>query len=164
MTTSTPTTSACRNEALKSPVLAAFLRLPRTLSQCIAAEGHLRAADASAFDSAQRACEAADETLSSELRKILALPEACPSDRSMRRLAFLLRSVLSIENNGDRRYLAASLLHDAQLFETWGAQPMHPVMPRIERHCLGQIARLVELRAAGTAGHAPEASSPGLAA
>ena len=61
MTTSTTYhLRVCRNEALKSPVLAAFLRLPRTAQPVHRQpEGHLRAGRCfGRFDSARRACRA----------------------------------------------------------------------------------------------------------
>jgi hypothetical protein len=166
MTDATPTTSACRDEGRTalSPVEGAFLRLSRSLDRCITAERHLLQVDADGFDSARTACEAAGDILTALLGQILALPETAPADRSLRQLAFILNSVLSIESDGDRGFFAVSLLHHARLFEAWDPQPTDPMIPGLERHCLAKIARLIELRDTITAESTPEASGPGIAA
>jgi hypothetical protein len=148
MTDATPTTSTCRDEGLTtlSPIEATFVRLARTLDQCIAAERCLLEVDAMEFDEAQTACEAAGETLTTQLGKLLAMADAGPADRSLRRLAFLLKCALSIEHDADRAHLAASLLDQAPLFELRASHPADPLIRGLGRRCLAQVAQLVELR------------------
>jgi hypothetical protein len=148
MTDATPTTSACRDEGRTalSPVEGAFLRLSRSLDRCIAAEQCLLEVDALEFDDARTACETAGETLTTQLRQLLAMTDAGPADRALRRLAFLLKSVLSIEHDADRAHFAASLLDQAPLFEL-RASDAAGLLPRdLARCCLVQVAHLVGLR------------------
>lgn len=159
MTDDTPTTSACRDEGQTalSAIEAAFLHLSRTLDRCLTAERCLLEVDAMEFEKARTACEAAGETLTTQLGLLLAMADAGPADRSLRRLAFLLKCVLSIEHDADRADFAASLLDQAPLFELRASHPADPLIRGLGRRCLAQVARLVELR---DTTFIPESTSP----
>jgi hypothetical protein len=166
MTDTTPTTPACHDEGQTalSPIEAAFIRLSRTLDTCVAAERHLLEVDAFAYDEARAATEAAGETLATQLGQLLAMAEEGPSDRSLRRLSFMLNSVLSIEHDGDRAHFAASLLDQAALFEIGGHYPVRARLRDLGLRSLAQVSRLIDLRDTITADRVPEAEGPGLAA
>ncbi|MBK1637288.1 hypothetical protein [Rhodovulum adriaticum] len=148
MTNATSITSACGDEGLTipTPVQSAFLRLLHALDRCIAAERQLLETDAGDFDSARAACEMAGETLSMHFGELLAMPESGPSDKSLRRLAFVMNSLLSIENNADRAYFAAALLDHAPLFDPEEFSPTGPMLRGLHLACLTQTALLVDLR------------------
>jgi hypothetical protein len=166
MTDATPTTPACRDEGQTalSPIEAAFLHLSRTLDTCVAAERHLLEVDAFEYDEARAATEAAGETLTTQLGQLLAMAEEGPADRCLRRLAFMLNSVLSIEHDADRAHFAACLLDQAALFEVGGRHPARAPFRDLGWRSIAQISRLIDLRDTITADAAPEAESPGLAA
>ena len=167
MTDATPTTSACRDEGRTalSPVEGAFLRLSRSLDRCIAAEQCLLEVDALEFDDARTACETAGETLTTQLRQLLAMTDTGPADRALRRVAFLVKCVLSIEHDADRAHLAASLLDQACLFELRATHLTDPRLRAPSQRCLVQVAHLVELRnTTVTPETTPAVHSPELAA
>jgi hypothetical protein len=166
MTDATPTTSACRDEGqiALSSIEAAFLRLSRTLDTCVAAERHLLEVDAFEYDEARVACEAAGETLTTQLGQLLPMADEGPADRSLRRLSFMLNSVLSIEHDADRAHFAASLLDQAALFEVGGRHPASAPLRDLGWRCIAQVSRLIDLRDTITADPLPEAEGPGLAA
>lgn len=164
MTDAIPTTSACRDEGRTalSPIEAAFVRVMRTLDRCIAAERYFFEVDASEFDGARTACETTAEILTTQLVRLLAMPDVGPTDRSLRRLAFLVNCVLSVEDKADRAHLAASLLDQSSLFELRASHPAGLLTRDLGWHCLSQVAQLVELRDTtfipeiASAVHAPE--------
>lgn len=148
MTDATPTTSACRDEGRTalSPIEGAFLRLARALNRCIATEQHLLEVATLEFDDARTACETAGETLTTQLGELLAMTDTGPADRALRRVAFLMKCVLSIEHDADRAHLAASLLDQACLFELGASHPTDRRLRGPGQRCLVQVAHLVELR------------------
>lgn len=147
-----------------SPIEAAFGRLTRTLDTCVAAERHLLEVDAFECDEARAACEAAGEIVTTQLGQLLAMAEEGPADRSLRRLAFMLNSVLSIEHDADRAHFAASLLDHAALFEIQGNHAASPPIRGLGRRCLAQIAQLINLRDTVTSESTPAVCYPELVA
>ena len=145
MTNATPITSACHDEGptALSPTEAAFLRMARSLDRCIAAERYLFKVSAPEFDKAKTACETAGEILATQIDALLAVVDADPA---LRRIAFLMKCVLSIEHNADRAYFASSLSDQASLFEPQQNLSADPRIRHFSRHCLANVARLVELR------------------
>lgn len=166
MTDATPTTPACDDEGhtALSPIEAAFIRLSRTLDTCVAAERHLLEVDAFEYDDARASCEAAGETLTTQLGQLLAMAEEGPADRSLRRLSFMLNGVLSIEHDADRAHFAASLLDHAALFEVGERHPVRAPLRDLGRRCIAQVSRLIDLRDTITPRPLPKAEGPGLAA
>jgi hypothetical protein len=167
MTTLTPITPHSRNEGLTAaltPVGAAFLELLHMLEAGIAAERGVLRSDTNAFDAAQKAAEVADKKLGAQCAALLAMPDLCAADRSLRKMAFLLNSVLSMEHDTDRRFHAALTLRHARIFEAWGAAPTTRTVRDLQRRCLARIAVLMRLRDIGH-DHAEAAGcTPGLGA
>lgn len=166
MTDATPTTPACNDEGhtALSPIEAAFINLSRTLDTCVAAERHLLEVDAFAYDEARAATEAAGESLTTQLGQLLAMADEGPADRALRRLAFVLNSVLSIEHDGDRAHFAACLRDQAALFDIGGHRPARARLRDLGWRSIAQVSRLIDLRDTITADRIPEADGPGLAA
>jgi hypothetical protein len=166
MTDATGITSDFSEEGptARTPVQAAFLRLLRALDRCIAAERQLLEAAADDFETLRSACETAGEALTTHIAALLAMPDACPSDRSLQRLAFVLQTVLSIENDADRVYVSAAFLHHVRLFEACDPRPTGPMPGSLERRSLHATALLVGLRTTVIVDASPKACGPGLAA
>jgi hypothetical protein len=165
MTEAIPITSARRDEGLaaRTPVEAAFLQLLAVLDRCIASERLLLEVDPDEFDSTRAACETAGETLTRQLSELVVMPDAGPADRSLRRLAFMVQSLLSIEHDADRAFYAANLLYHVALFDARAPQPAGPTPQALHQRCLERAARLVRLRDTPTGQATPAACSPALA-
>jgi hypothetical protein len=162
MTTLTPITLRRRDEgpnAAMTPVSAAFINLVGLLETAIAAERGVLDADAEGFHAAQASAESAGERLAGQCAALLALPDLCATDRALRTTAFLLQTLLSTENDDDRRFYSAQMQRYAKVFETFGDGPTARIKRSLQRCCMNQIAVLMRLRDAEQVHHDAEAEA-----
>ncbi|MFV1877780.1 hypothetical protein [Nioella sp.] len=126
-----------------------FAELLRSLDACIAAERPLQrgVADifAANFDTALTEAEQARDALFASLTAVIELPEDLPTDRVLRLMAMALKSLLSIECDEDRVYLADTLMQHAQLFEVRGSHPTMRTVRRVQQHFFRSCAVLMSM-------------------
>jgi hypothetical protein len=143
-----------------TPVSAAFKRLLRDLDACVAAERAIQRdfgdALSSGFDAALRAAETAREVLSVRLRDLVAAPERRAEDRQLRLTAFMLQTLLGIQDDHDRAYLYATVSENAQLLESQGVHPNARMVRALLSRFLESCAALLALEDFGGPGHEPD--------
>lgn len=126
-----------------------FATLLRSLDACIAAERPLQrgVADifAANFDTALTEAEQARDALLASLTAVIELPEDLPTDRVLRLMAMALKTLLSIECDEDRVYLADTLIQNAQLFEVRGSHPTMRTVRRVQQHFFRSCAVLMSM-------------------
>ena len=101
--------------------------------------------------SATLAPDARDALLAS-LTAVIELPEDLPTDRVLRLMAMALKTLLSIECDEDRVYLADTLIQNAQLFEVRGAHPTMRAVRRVQQHFFRSCAVLMSMEDFGGPG------------
>jgi hypothetical protein len=146
-----------------------FAELLRSLDACIAAERPLQRGVANifatGFDTALAEAEEARDALLASLTAVIELPEERPTDRVLRLMAMALKSLLSIECDVDRMYLADALIQNAQLLKVQGAHPTMRAVRRVQQHFFRSCAVLMSLEDFGGPGPDGDgACGPSLAA
>lgn len=146
-----------------------FTELLRSLDACIAAERPLQrgVADifAANFDTALTEAEQARDALLASATAVIEVPEDLPTDRVLRLMAMALKSLLSIECDEDRVYLADTLMQHAQLFEVRGSHPTMRKVRRVQQHFFRSCAVLMSMQDFGGPGPDGDgACGPALAA
>ncbi|MBK5944879.1 hypothetical protein CCR83_00055 [Rhodobacter veldkampii DSM 11550] len=146
-----------------------FAELLRSLDACIAAERPLQrgVADIFApnFDTALAEAEQARDALLASLSTVIDLHEERPSDRALRLMAMALKTLLSIECDEDRVYLADALMQNAQLLEVQGAHPTMRAVRRVQQHFFRSCVVLMSMQDFGGPGPDGDgACGPALAA
>ena len=146
-----------------------FTELLRSLDACIAAERPLQrgVADifAANFDTALTEAEQARDALLASATAVIEVPEDLPTDRVLRLMAMALKSLLSIECDEDRVYLADTLMQHAQLFEVRGSHPTMRTVRRVQQHFFRSCAVLMSMQDFGGPGPDGDgACGPALAA
>lgn len=133
-----------------------FAVLLRALDACIAAERPLQrgVADifAPTFDTALTEAEQARDALLASLTAVIDLHEERPTDRALRLMAMALKTLLSIECDEDRVYLADTLMRNAQLLEVRGAHPTIRGVRRVQQHFFRSCAVLMSMQDFGGSG------------
>lgn len=133
-----------------------FTELLRSLDACIAAERPLQrgVADifAANFDTALTEAEQARDALLASATAVIEVPEELPTDRVLRLMAMALKTLLSIECDEDRVYLADTLLQSAQIFEVRGAHPTMRAVRRVQQHFFRSCAVLMSMEDFGGPG------------
>mgnify|MGYP001045013706 CR=1 FL=1 len=150
MTKSDRITTRRPNEGItvvQTAVSYGFAELLRSLDACIKAERPLQreVADifAANFDAALAEAEQARDALLASLIAVIELPEELPTDRVLRLMAMALKSLLSIECDEDRMYLADALMQNAQILEVQGAHPTTRAVRRVQQHFFCSCALLM---------------------
>jgi len=133
-----------------------FAELLRLLDACIAAERPLQrgVADifAANFDTALSEAEQARDALLASLTAVIDIPEERPTDRVLRLMAMALKTLLSIESDEDRVYLADTVMQNAQLLEVQGAHPTVRAVRRVQQHFFRSCAVLMSMEDFGGPG------------
>ena len=127
----------------------AFAGLLRDLDACIDAEAPLQrgVADvfAPGFDAALAKAETARAHLMARLDHLIDLPAQRAADRPLRLMALFLRTLLSVENDGDRAYIHATVAQHAHLLDVAGAAPSARMLRRLQRHFFRSCDALMRL-------------------
>lgn len=133
-----------------------FAELLRSLDACIKAERPLQrgVADifATNFDTALAEAEQARHAIFASLTAVIELHEELPTDRVLRLMAMALKTLLSIECDEDRVYLAGTLMQNAQLLEVQGAHPTMRAVRRVQQHFFRSCAVLMSMEDFGGPG------------
>lgn len=133
-----------------------FAELLRSLDACIKAERPLQRgfADifASIFDTALAEAEQARDALLTSLTAVIELHEELPTDRVLRLMATALKTLLSIECDEDRMFLAGTLMQSAPLLEVQGAHPTMRAVRRVQQHFFRSCAVLMSMQDFGGPG------------
>lgn len=146
-----------------------FAELLRSLNACIAAERPLQrgVADifATGFDTALAEAEEARDALLTSLSAVIDLHEERPTDRVLRLMAMALKTLLSLECDEDRVFLADTLMQNAQLLEVRGSHPTMRAVRRVQQHFFRSCAVLMSMEDFGGPGPDDDgACGPSLAA
>ncbi|MEZ0468787.1 hypothetical protein [Phaeobacter sp. SYSU ZJ3003] len=172
MTKSNRTTPHRPNEEItvaQTAVSYGFAELLRSLDACTKAERPLQRgiADifATNFDTALAEAEQARDALLTSLNAVIELHEELPTDRVLRLMAMALKTLLSIECDDDRVYLADMLMRNSQQLQVRGAQPTMRSIRRVQQHFFRSCAVLMSLEDFGGPGPDGDgACGPSLAA
>lgn len=146
-----------------------FAELLRALDACIAAERPLQRGVADIFsinfDTSLVEAEQARHALLASLSAVINLHDERPTDRALRLMAMALKTLLSIECDEDRVYLADMLMRNSQLLEVRGAQPTMRAVRRVQQHFFRSCAVLMSMQDFGGPGPDGDgACGPSLAA
>jgi hypothetical protein len=159
MTKSNRITPRRPNEGItiaQTAVTYAFAAVLRALVGCIAAERPLQRGVADifdpTFDPALAEAEKARDVLLASLAAVISLPEERSADRQLRLMAMALKTLLSVECDEDRIYLASTLMENTHLLEVNGTHPSARAVRRLQQKFVRNCAVLMSMQDFGGPG------------
>lgn len=140
-----------------STVSQAFTAMLRQLDACTAAERLLQRTVVSdvfahAFADDLKEAEIARQELHDLAEHLIGLRDERALDRSLRLLAVLLQTLLSVEDDGDRRHIHGTLERNAHLLEVPSGHPSARMVRALQRHFFKSCAALMGLQDFGGPG------------
>ena len=127
----------------------AFAGLLRDLDACIDAEARLQrgVSDvfAQGFDADLERAETARTHLMARLDHVIDLPAQRAADRPLRLISLFLRTLLSVEDDGDRAYIHATFAKHAHLLDAPGADRSARMLRGLQRHFFRSCDALMRL-------------------
>ena len=164
MTDFIPTTPRRADEGLSvahTAISCLFIEVLRDLDACIAAERPLQRRFTDVFDLEfdvhLTAAELAREALMTRLQALIGTPEQRSTDRALRLMGILLRTLLSVEQDTDRIHLFSTVVENAALMIVPGAHPITRMVRALQHRFFAGVTALMALEDFGGPGHDPDA-------
>ena len=146
-----------------TPVGHAFSILLMRFSEMMSAETRIETSglDVLGLELARelRRAERAREGLIEAAFDVIAAPDQSIEDRGLRRMAFLLTTLLQMDDDAERQHLHAQSCRHRDVFEIAVAGPAARQARRMQRAFFQQFDALASLQEYGGAGMAPEAQA-----